>query len=104
MSASASETEAMLEAKWRLIHAIYREARFAADFECSAGNFDRPTGTHPDSTLPTHDPRWYAVHGALTGFHERLAGGIKDELATYAAVAFMAGMRAAPPETPKGGE
>lgn len=88
--------EALKTAKWALIDAIRRAARAAADFECAANNYDRPIAETPwlrDYRYGDgeYDARWYAVHGALTGFNERIAGCIEDELATFAAVAFMAG-------------
>jgi hypothetical protein len=91
------QTEAMLAAKWQLIDAIRAHAKFAADFECTAGNYDRPIADTP--WLASHrygdgvyDARWYAVHGALSHFVEGLPGAVDDALRVFASVAFMAGM------------
>jgi hypothetical protein len=88
--------EALLTAKWALIAAIRSAAREAADFECSANNYDRPIAETP--WLRDHrygndeyDARWYAVHNAKTHFVEGLAGRIEDALKAYTAIAYMAG-------------
>lgn len=86
------QSEAMLTAKYRLIDEIRRIARKAAEFECSANNYDRSRSEAPEHIGARyygdgeHDARWYAVHGALTGFNERIATDIADALATYTAV------------------
>ena len=96
-------TEAMSEAKWALIEAIYKHAQFAATFELQSDNIDRPIAETPwlaDYRYGDgeYDARWYSVQGAKTHFIEGLAGAIEDALAIYAAVAFMAGQSASPEE------
>lgn len=85
------ESEAIMNAKWKLIHAIYKHAHLAAAFECQANNYDRPIADTP--WLAGHrygegayDTRWYAVHQAKTHFIEGLANAIDDDLRAFAAV------------------
>lgn len=88
--------EAMESARWALIGAIRRAALLAAEFEVSAGNYDRPIAETPwlrDQRYGdnTYDARWYAVMGAKDHFIEGLPGSIDDALQAFAAVAHMAG-------------
>lgn len=93
------ETETMARAKWALVDAIYKAATAAAEFEASANNYDRPISETPWLAARRYgdgeyDARWYAVMSARDHFHGGLVGRIENELAAYAAVAFMAGMDA----------
>jgi hypothetical protein len=99
VSMATTYPESVLTAKWRLLDAIYREARRAADFEVSALSIDRPIDETPwlrDQRYgrDKYDARWYAVMGAKDHFVEGIAGAIEDEIAALFAVAYMAGMEA----------
>lgn len=85
--------EAALNAKHRLLDAIRKHALFAARFECSGQNFDRPIGVD-EFGREKFDPRWYAVMSAKDHFVEGIAGAIEDELKAYAAVIAYRAVRA----------
>lgn len=84
------------EIRAALIEAIRKHARFAAEFECSAGNYDRPIRETPwlapyrygDSE---YDARWYAVHSAKGHFNEGLEGAIEDALDRFERAAYTLG-------------
>lgn len=92
--------EALLTAKWRLLEAVRAYATFAAEFQVSAENVDRPIADTP--WLEKHrfgpnryDARWYSVMGARDHFSEGIAGAVEDEIAALFAIAYMEGLKAA---------
>lgn len=93
-------SEALLTAKGRLLTAIYKHARFAADFEVTATNIDRPIADTP--WLADHrygdseyDARWYSVMSAKDHFVEGLSNAIDDEIRALIAVAYIEGQKEA---------
>lgn len=89
--------EAFQEAKWPLLDAIYRQVKFAAEFEVSAGSYDRPIAETPWLERygnDKYDARWYAVMGAKDHAIEGMAGAIDDALFTFWTMAFLAGKEA----------
>lgn len=90
------QSEAVLNAKWKLIERIYAHAKWSAEFELSALNIDRPIDETPHLRASRYgdgkyDARWYAVMGAKDHFIEGLAGAIEDELDVFMAVVLIAG-------------
>lgn len=100
MPRQISDSEALLEAKWRLVDAICKAASKSALAECSAGAFDRPIADTPwlaDQRYGNdkYDARWYAVMGAKDRFYSAVPGAIDEALRAYAAAAYMEGYEAA---------
>lgn len=88
------------EVREALREAVVNQARFAAEFTCSAGNFDRTEEQkgrpheYPNPHGGPYDLRWYPVHNALDGFTSGLDAAIESALHRLERTAYALGVAA----------